>query len=59
MKLKEVNEAAIKQIAMSLPQAKQEYLKQILQSHRVIVDPTENKTVARKIVTVKGKKTMN
>lgn len=56
MKIKEVNEAGLKEIIQSMPESKQDYLKQVLQSHRVVIDKTENKTIARKIVKVKGKK---
>lgn len=56
MKIRDLNEAGLKKIIQSMPQSKQDYLKQVLLSHRVVVDASENKTVARKIVSVRGKK---
>ena len=56
VRIRSVNDAGFKEIVSSMPIAKQEYLKQVLQSQRVVIDAKENKTVARKIVKVRGVK---
>lgn len=55
-KIKEINHDGLAKIINKLPQGKQNYLKQVLQSERVPVDEENQTTRARKIVTIKGKK---
>lgn len=55
-KIKEVNFKGLLTLVEGLPNAKRDYLKTALQSHRVNVGSSENQTVARKIVSVKSKK---
>lgn len=59
LKIKEVNLQGLAAIVETLPEAKREYLKLVLQSHRIAVGPNGTETVARKIVSVKSKKSAN
>lgn len=54
--IRNVNETALKKIVQDMPLEKQEFLRQVLLSHRVTIDTEKNKTMARKIVSVRGKK---
>lgn len=54
--MKDMDHNGLAQIIQTMPQAKQNYLRQVLQSQRVVLDAVRNKTEARRIVTVRGKK---
>jgi len=55
-KIKEVNFKGLLTLVEGLPISKREYLRTALQSHRINIGSSENQTVARKIVSVKSKK---
>lgn len=57
-KIKEANLQGLQQIVDCLPEAKKVYLRLVLQSHRVATG-AGTETVARKIVSVKSKKSVN
>ena len=58
-KFKEQNQAYLVKIAENLSEIKKEFLKDVLQSHRVVLDQAEGTTQARKIVKVSGAKVAN
>lgn len=55
--LKNLYEANLKQIVQTMVPAKQEFLKQVIQSQRIVINDEENMSVPRKIVSVRGKRT--
>jgi len=57
--LKEGNPKALQSFIASLPESKRDQLKQILNSQRVVLNPDEGKTQARKIVKARGRKVAN
>ena len=59
VKIKEVNSQALSAIVEQLPESKRDYLRLVLQSHRVNVGTNGTQTVARKIVSVKSIKSAN
>lgn len=50
------NEATIIELVNRLPHKKREFLNDILQTHRIIVDQKEGRTATRKIIKTKGRK---
>ena len=54
--IRDNNPVALRTIIDQLPEAKQKYLRDVLQSQRILVNKEEKKYVARKIIKIKGKK---
>ena len=54
--IRDNNPAALRTFIDQLPEAKQKYLRDVLQSQRILVNKEEKKYVARKIIKIKGKK---
>jgi hypothetical protein len=53
---KQTDEVGLRGIVARLTDAKQKYLRHVLNNQRVVVNPREKKTEARRIVTVKSRK---
>jgi hypothetical protein len=56
MIIKDKNPAALKHFIDQLPEAKQNYLRHVMQSQRILVNKEDKTMVARRIIKIKGKK---
>ena len=55
-KIRNNNPAVLRTFIDQLPEAKQNYLRDVLQSQLILVNKEEKKYVARKIIKIKGKR---
>jgi len=54
--IKDKNPAALKHFIDQLPEAKQNYLRHVLQTQRIMINTDDKKLQARRIIKIKGKK---